>query len=316
MQSGVQLRLLFVTILIHGSPSNPRQLCTEFHTDLSDDCNRRLRMSGVQQPTQEQVHCLALNEIAQLLQASDKSLDSFDLPQPTIPMNDLQSNRFILEQLSGHIEVLREEVARDIVTLNVEQLQIYEKVMRSTTQDPSDHIYFVDGPCGTGKTYLENVLLKSLRSQNQIALAVAGIAAQLLQKGRTAHSRFKIPIDLHCTSVCNIYVQSYLAEMIRQTKQLIWDEAPMTHKYAFEAVDRTLRDITKHDKPFGGITVVMCGDFRQVLPVVKKGVWPGLSMYQRIPSMEHSSILCTTPKHTCRGCNTYSTHRFREPPGR
>lgn len=94
-------------------------------------------------------------------------------------------------------------------------------------------------------------------------------------------------------STCNIHVQSDLAEMIRQTKQLIWDEAPMTHKHAFEAVDRTIRDITKRDKSF---TIVMCGDFRQILPVVKKGLRPGLRIYQRIPSLEQSGVLCIYAK--------------------
>lgn len=76
---------------------------------------------------------------------------------------------------------------------------------------------------------------------------------------------FKIPIELDSTTVCLIRAHSDLAEMIRRTRLIIWDEAPMTHKHAFEAVDRTLRDITKREKPFGGITFVMCEDFRQVL---------------------------------------------------
>jgi len=51
----------------------------------------------------------------------------------------------------------------------------------------------------------------------------------------------------------------------------------MTHRHAFEAVDRTLKDLMKaidpslEDKPFGGKVVVFGGDFRQILPVVIKG---------------------------------------------
>ena len=51
-------------------------------------------------------------------------------------------------------------------------------------------------------------------------------------------------------------------------KLFIWDEAPMMHKFAFEAVDRTLRDITQIDKPFGGKIFIFGGDFRQILPVI------------------------------------------------
>ena len=58
---------------------------------------------------------------------------------------------------------------------------------------------------------------------------------------------------------------------------IIWDEAPMTHRFAFEAVDRTLRDILSKDdlqaseKIFGGKTVLLGGDFRQILPVIAGG---------------------------------------------
>ena len=45
----------------------------------------------------------------------------------------------------------------------------------------------------------------------------------------------------------------------------------MTHKSAFEAVDRTLQDITSRKIPMGGIPTLLCGDFRQILPVVKNG---------------------------------------------
>lgn len=57
-------------------------------------------------------------------------------------------------------------------------------------------LFFVDGPRGTGKTFLYELLLAEVRSQGDVALAVAssGLAALLLAGGRTAHSRFSIPI--------------------------------------------------------------------------------------------------------------------------
>jgi ATP-dependent DNA helicase PIF1 len=64
---------------------------------------------------------------------------------------------------------------------------------------------------------------------------------------------------------------------LRATSLIIWDEAPMINKYAFEAVDRCLKDIMKEidaengDLLFGGKTIVFGGDFRQILPVVRKG---------------------------------------------
>jgi ATP-dependent DNA helicase PIF1 len=45
----------------------------------------------------------------------------------------------------------------------------------------------------------------------------------------------------------------------------------MTKRQAAEALDRTLRDITDCNMPFGGRVMVFGGDFRQVLPVVRRG---------------------------------------------
>ncbi|GAU34278.1 hypothetical protein TSUD_321240 [Trifolium subterraneum] len=59
---------------------------------------------------------------------------------------------------------------------------------------------------------------------------------------------------------------------VLHTKLIIWDEAQMMHMYCFEAVDRTLCDITGvKNRPFGGKVVVLGGDFRQILPVVRRG---------------------------------------------
>ena len=56
------------------------------------------------------------------------------------------------------------------------------------------------------------------------------------------------------------------------TDLVIWDEAPMQHHHNMEAVDRTFRDLLNNsDKPFGGLTIVFGGDFRQILPVILKG---------------------------------------------
>jgi hypothetical protein len=68
-----------------------------------------------------------------------------------------------------------------------------------------------------------------------------------------------------------------VAELVRKTDLIIWDEAPMMHRQAFEVVDQTLRDLMQLDdaqatkKIFGGKTVVLGGDFRQILPIVPKG---------------------------------------------
>ncbi|KAL8100756.1 hypothetical protein AgCh_032852 [Apium graveolens] len=80
--------------------------------------------------------------------------------------------------------------------------------------------------------------------------------------------------DQHLQSLALFDVDSQLPELIVQADLLIWDEAPLNHKHVFEAVDRSFRDIMRHkdtnnlNKPFGGKTVLLGGDFRQILPVL------------------------------------------------
>lgn len=100
---------------------------------------------------------------------------------------------------------------------------------------------------------------------------MSGIAAILLPNGRTAHSRFHVPIDIQSDSMCHITKREKLAELLISAKLLIVDETSMGHRYVFEAIDRSLRDIRNCDVLFGGLTVVLSGDWRQILPVIEHG---------------------------------------------
>jgi len=119
-----------------------------------------------------------------------------------------------------------------------------------------------------------------VRAQGRVAIAVAssGIAALLLEGGRTTHSRFKIHVqDLNSTSTCYISRDSDLAALLQAAALIVWDEAVMMHMHVFEVVNRFLQDIMAVINPafkflpFGGLVVVFGGDFRQILLVVPRG---------------------------------------------
>jgi hypothetical protein len=181
-------------------------------------------------------------------------------------------NRLIAEQHQYDPEEQAQLAAERIHNLNADQHAAFEKIT-SAVSTKSGEIFFLHGPGGTGKTYLYNTLCYHLRSQQKIVLCVAssGIAALLLKGGRTAHSCFKIPIPCNEDSVCGFSKNSHLAELIRITDLVIWDEAPMQHRHVMETVDRHFRDVRNSNKLFGGLTFVFGGDFQQILPVILKG---------------------------------------------
>jgi len=162
--------------------------------------------------------------------------------------------------------------------LNAGQRSAFLKIVKSVVNGESG-FYFVSGFGGTGKTFLWNAIVSYLRGEQKIVLTVAssGVASLLLPSGRTAHSRFKIPFNIHKTSVCEIKRGTHMAELLRDTSLIIWDEALMINRMCLEALDMTLHDVlsaddpTLADLPFGGVVVVLGGDLRQILPVIEGG---------------------------------------------
>ncbi|XP_035713810.1 uncharacterized protein LOC118438127 [Folsomia candida] len=173
-----------------------------------------------------------------------------------------------------YIEIER-GIAEDLKsTLTEEQLNAFEAIEHSmNSDDPVEKCFFLDGPGGSGKTYLYKTLLSYIRGKGEIALPVAstGIAANLLKGGRTYHSQYKLPLNLNETSVSSIEMTTNDAKLIRTAKLLIWDESTMASVHALHCIDRLLKEIMGNDLPFGGKVLLLGGDFRQTLPIIPHG---------------------------------------------
>ncbi|KAL3503783.1 hypothetical protein ACH5RR_033624 [Cinchona calisaya] len=217
--------------------------------------------------------CIAktLKSIDSFLQSMGKNLDHYDLPPLPVEVTDSAATypKEIRDEIS--IEIPHDDYSAEI-NLNLEQEVSFQTIL-SRINEGIPRVFFVDGPGGTGKTYLYRALLAHRSSRGKIALATATsrVAAPIMPGGRTAHSHFKIPIISNETSTCNIPVQSGNAKLIRKASLIIWDEAPMAKHWAIETLDRSMKDIINSTEPFGGKVIVFGGDFRQVLLVVPKG---------------------------------------------
>lgn len=274
MQTGARLRQLFATLLLFCHPVSPEALWSDFRHHICDDLWHRLRVAGHTNPMDEDVYDYGLYLLDNVLHQSGQSLKNFPtMPQWAQDWVNLADNPLIADQLNYNRDAERTQAQTRIRQLNNDQRVAFLRILESVEKEMG-HTFFLDGPGGTGKTFVYNTLCNRVRSEGWIVLCVAssGIAALLMPGGRTAHSQFKIPIDgLSEESVCSIPKESNLAGLLRVTRLILWDEALMQHRYTHEALDRTLRDIRNSDQPFGGITVVFGGDFQQTLPVVPKG---------------------------------------------
>jgi hypothetical protein len=199
--------------------------------------------------------------IQSLLQKVGKDLSDFSLPLPTVAIDNLSEIPcLIAEELDYDIQSLNIHWQENYPKANIQQKAILDNITAALDEDGGG-LFYIDGPGGTGKTFVKNLLLAYVRSKQKIALAVAssGIASILLKGGRTSHSQFKIPLEIDHDSICNINAQSSLAELLKSTTLIIWDKASAQHRHCFEAVDRTLQDLRDNNTSFGGITVVFAG---------------------------------------------------------
>ncbi|XP_019168340.1 PREDICTED: uncharacterized protein LOC109164044 [Ipomoea nil] len=280
--SADQLRRLFVTLLMSSYMGKPESVWYVVWPHLSDDAQFQIPKQLHNRDfvlTDSHKMNFALVEIEKLLSIHGKSLKDYpEMPAANCTALHIISNRFIQEELAYDCVEQEKENLELVSQLTDEQKFIYNEVL-TDIDGQSGGLFFVYGYGGTRKTFLWRALFSALRSKREIVLNVAssGIASLLFPGGRIAHSRFAIPISVNEDSTCNISHGSQLAELIVQSKLIIWDEAPMMHKFCFEALDRTMRDLMRFKNPrsfdmtFGGKTVVLGGDFKQILPVIPKG---------------------------------------------
>lgn len=257
-QMPAALRCLFSIILVHGDPTDIPDLWRRFRLAMGEDFAHR------ESADEAWVDNRVLGDLAVRLAAmGGSSLSQLGLPEPCAPQE--VESPFDTNQLLSFVEEREQQLTH-------EQGAVYQAVLESLNGTEGG-MHFIDAAGGTGKSFLLELLLAYVRSRGEIALAVAstGIAATLLPGGQTAHSAFKIPLTMQQgNSFCSIGKQSDLAEKLRRTRLIVWDEAAMMHRRNLETVERSLRDIVS-DRPFGGLTVVLAGDFRQLLAVIKGG---------------------------------------------
>jgi ATP-dependent DNA helicase PIF1 len=290
------LRRLFATILVFYKPKNVAGLWTKHFDAMAEDFKHK-------NPNPHWVEQMVLIDIRNILQSmkskdNDKDINKFPLPKIDDAFDDaIAVPREIFEEVS--IKTNPEDVGLSYL-LNEEQRAAYDEIM-STIDSKRGGLFFVDGPGSTGKTFLYRALLGNVRSQNKLAVATAtsGVVASIMPGGRTAHSRFKIPLTLDDKQGCDFTKQCGTAKLLQQASLIIWDEASMTKRQAVKALDYSMCDIMgRKDLPFGGKTVVFGGDFRQVLPVVRKG-----SRAQIVGASLRKSYLWEFMRHLKLVCN-------------
>ena len=124
------------------------------------------------------------------------------------------------------------------------------------------------GAAGTGKTHLLNTFIVQARKRGKkvSVTATTGLAATHLG-GNTIHSWSGIGVSDHLPNNFFERLSKTRRDVISKTDVLIIDEISMLHDFRLDMIDKVLRTVRENDRPFGGIQLVMSGDFFQLPPV-------------------------------------------------
>jgi ATP-dependent exoDNAse (exonuclease V) alpha subunit len=131
---------------------------------------------------------------------------------------------------------------------------------------------FLTGSAGSGKTHVLNQYIEYLKTRD-VAVAVTastGIAATHMN-GMTIHSWSGLGIRETLTDrdIDELEQKSYLWKRFEKAKVLLIDEVSMLHGHRLDMIDRMCRNFKRNESPFGGLQIVLSGDFFQLPPVTR-----------------------------------------------
>lgn len=149
------------------------------------------------------------------------------------------------------------------------------------------------GPAGSGKTYVLNQFIKHARKNGKTVAVTAttGLAATHLN-GSTIHSWSGIGIHNKLPPYFHEDLRKGRHDTINKTDVLIIDEISMLHDFRLDMVDQVARAVRGEDVPFGGIQVILCGDFFQLPPVSRREEEPGLFVVNSSAWRDLDPVVC------------------------
>ncbi len=281
------LRQHFASMLVHSAPSDAPALFNQFVDDLCD--------GSAEDPTNVNIALLAIeSHMAEM----GKTLTTLGFRLPSeLDAPAVKRSRSQLRCRNDNSQIARvvasQERDRLLQLFTSEQHAAMQQVLNSIGAENYSNIFALLSSAGCGKTVFANGLAAELRCRNRsvVSVAASALAAMLLTEGRTAHSNFHIPIPANEYTMCSLSREENA--WLRKADVILYDECSMVHQHVADTVERSLRDIMRDMRPFGGKTVVFMGDFKQLLPVVRYGRGHDFTM-QRCLWYKHVQFLTFT----------------------
>lgn len=202
---------------------------------------------------------------------SNEILNSSEIGSSTTTLSKTISRPLIQKTLSPSVDPpvdSNQGCCAALPSLSSDQIRVFQTVI-------AEQSVFFTGSAGTGKSYLLKTMIDHLRTQLQKVVYVTastGIAASLI-KGTTLHSF--AGLGLAKDSIDKLYFKVISSKSSSKrwnsVDVLIIDEVSMIDGDFFDKLNAVAKLIRKSDQPFGGIQLILTGDFFQLPPVTKFG---------------------------------------------
>ena len=209
-----------------------------------------------------------------------------------------------IEQETNYDVGTGKQLHDEMGNLNDEQQTMYDDVVHCVESNSPQRVdvLYVDGPAGTGKTFLYTKLARYFRYKEQIVLIVAasGIAALLLPGGRTAHSWFRLPVPLPLEgAAANVATNNATAELLRKPHCSFETRRRMLCAQRWTQSTVVFKDVLQGQRnrnpkqPFGGMPIMLGGDVRQIPPVLRR-----VDVHARLHAQSLRLVVCNAQFET------------------
>jgi hypothetical protein len=156
IKTGTQLRHLFATLLLFSDISQPDLLWHDFRHHICDDLEQNLVAMGITNPSEDDIYDFGLFLLDKVLRESGHTLDNWpSMPKPQNDWNNLVINPLIAEQLNYDRNMLRVDLDSRLLRLNEDQQNAFTRIINSVVNNLGK-LFFLNGPGGTGKTFVYN----------------------------------------------------------------------------------------------------------------------------------------------------------------
>ncbi|CAF4643347.1 unnamed protein product, partial [Rotaria sp. Silwood2] len=270
----------------------------------------------IQQKRSEYVHREA-NEFEQAFEENMEREDENDINDTNIEY-DQDKNEFLIYEMGNNEGDIFVEMGINTRTEKIEHFNVpkmipdadYQRLMRSLNSSQRKYtlnvmnlikdgdkqlFHFINGGAGVGKSTLIKAVYQSiLRFYNSLPgsnpetirtaiCAPTGKAAALID-GMTLHSFLSLPVNQckHKLVKLDSDISNRIGVKLKDLQLLIIDEISMVGFTMFQHVDARLQQIMKSKKPFGGVSVIVLGDFNQLRPVGDKYIFQFNNSYNAL----------------------------------